>query len=78
MTLGLSLLVLGAIPFIRFLFFAAMGEGDGHMQSLVFGSALLVAAFISFALLVIADLQKTNRILLEDQLQRQKEQQYKQ
>lgn len=77
MTLGLILLVLGLIPFVRFLVFAAIGEGSGHLQSLIFGSALLVASFVSFALLVIADLQKTNRILLEDQLERLKEQQYK-
>jgi len=32
---------------------------------------------LSFALLIIADLLKTNRILLEDQLERIKEIQYK-
>lgn len=76
-TLGGILLVLGAIPFIRFLIFAANGDGNGHLQSLIFGSALLIASFVSFALLVIADLQKTNRIMLEDQLERIKELQYK-
>jgi len=38
---------------------------------------MLVGALLSFALLVIADLLKTNRILLEDQLERIKEIQYK-
>jgi len=38
---------------------------------------MLVGSLLSFALLVIADLQKTNRILLEDQLERLKEIQYK-
>lgn len=74
---GIVLLLLGLIPFVRFLIFAAVGEGSGHLQSLIFGSALLIASFVSFALLVIADLQKTNRILLEDQLERIKEQQYR-
>jgi len=77
LTLGLSLFVLGLIPFVRFLIFAVNGEGGGHLQSLIFGTALLIASFVSFALLVIADLQKTNRILLEDQLERLKEQQYR-
>lgn len=77
-TLGLVFLVLGAIPFIRFLIFSLMGEGDGHLQSLVFGSAALVGSLLSFALLVIADLQKTNRILLEDLEERVKEIQYRQ
>jgi len=78
LALGTVLLILGAVPFIRFLIFAAIGEGGGHLQSLIFGTALLIGSFVSFALLVIADLQKTNRILLEDQLERLKEQQYKQ
>lgn len=76
-TLGLVFLVLGAVPFIRFLIFSLMGEGDGHLQSLVFGSAALVGSLLSFALLVIADLQKTNRILLEDLEERVKEIQYR-
>lgn len=78
LSIGLVLLVLGLIPFIRFLLFALAGEGNGHLQSLIFGVALLIGSFVSFALLVIADLQKTNRILLEDQLERLKELQYKQ
>lgn len=77
LTLGLVFLVLGAIPFIRFLIFAAAGESAGHLQSLIFGSSMLVGSLLSFALLVIADLQKTNRILIEDQLERVKEIQYK-
>lgn len=78
LSIGLVLLVLGLIPFIRFLLFALAGEGNGHLQSLIFGVAILIGSFVSFALLVIADLQKTNRILLEDQLERLKELQYKQ
>jgi glycosyltransferase involved in cell wall biosynthesis len=77
LSLGIILFALGLIPFIRFMVFALRGNGDGHLQSLIFGTALLIASFVSFALLVIADLQKTNRILLEDQLERLKEQQYK-
>ena len=76
-TLGVALLVLGLIPFVRFLFYMALGDSDGHIQSLIFGSAMLVGSLLSFALLVIADLQKTNRILLEDQLERLKELQYR-
>jgi glycosyltransferase involved in cell wall biosynthesis len=76
-TLGLIFLVLGGIPFIRFLIFAVAGESQGHLQSLVFGSAMLVGSLLSFALLVIADLQKTNRILVEDELERIKEMQYR-
>ena len=77
MTLGVTLLVIGAIPFVRFLVFYIQGEANGHLQSLVFGSATLVGSLLSFALVVIADLLHTNRTLLEDQLERIKEIQYK-
>lgn len=65
-----------AVPIVRFLTFFARGEGDGHVQSLILGSALLVGSLLALALLVIADLQRTNRILLEDGLERIKRMQY--
>lgn len=76
-TLGVLFGIAAAVPFVRFLYFIAIGDSDGHLQSLIFGGAMLVGSLLSFALLVIADLQKTNRILLEDQLERLKELQYK-
>ena len=76
-TLGIILAIAGIIPFARFLIFYVAGDSHGHIQSLIIGSAMIVGSLISFALLVIADLQKTNRILLEDQLERLKEIQYK-
>ncbi len=65
--------ILGVVPFIRFLVFAARGESAGHIQSLIFGSAMLVASLLSLAILVIADLQRTQRTLLEQQLEALKE-----
>lgn len=76
-SLGLLLLILGLIPFIRYVVLLLAGEGGGHLQSLILGSALIIGSLLCFVLLVIADLQKTNRILLEDQLERIKEMQYK-
>lgn len=76
-TLGVVMLVAGIIPFARFAYFMFIGEGNGHLQSLIFGSAMLVGSLLSFVLVVIADLLRTNRILLEDQLERIKELQYK-
>lgn len=75
-TAGITLFALGGIPFVRFAWYTLQGQGDGHLQSLIAGSALLTGSFISFALAVIADLLRTNRILLEDQLERIKEIQY--
>ena len=68
--------VLGLIPFVRFLVFELRGDGGGHVQSLVFGSAMIVASLLAVALLVIADLQRTNRVLVEETLERVKALQY--
>ncbi|HEX7349463.1 glycosyltransferase family 2 protein [Brachybacterium sp.] len=68
--------VLGLVPFIRFLVFALMGEGGGHIQSLIFGLVLLTCSFLTLVLMIIADLQRTNRVLMEDVLERVKLLQY--
>lgn len=75
-TLGFIFLLLAAIPFVRYIVYFLFIDGRGHLQSLIFGSSMLVISLISFALLIISDLQHTNRILLEDQLERLKEIQY--
>lgn len=68
--------ILGVVPFVRFLIYWVQGEATGHIQSLIFGSAMLVASLLSIAIIVITDLQKTNRILIEEALERIKEIQY--
>ncbi len=75
-SLGTLFGLLAAIPFIRFLYFWIRNEDGGHIQSLIFGSSMLVASLFCFALLVIADLLRTNRILLEESLERVKHLQY--
>lgn len=74
--IGAVMVTAAAVPIVRFLVFFAKGEGNGHIQSLILGSALLVGGLLSLALLVIADLLRTNRILLEDTLERIKRLQY--
>lgn len=68
-TIGTVLLALGLVPFGRFLYFALFDSSSGHIQSLVIGSVLLIAAFISFALGIIADLIRINRTLIEESLE---------
>lgn len=69
--LGGILLIAALIPFIRYLvLLVTLGSDAGqHLQSLILGVALLVGALLSFALGVIAELMKTNRILLEENLE---------
>lgn len=62
---GFLLVCLGVLPFFRFLWFWLNGNGDGHLQSLVFGVALLVVGVLITFMGVIADLIGTNRKLLE-------------
>jgi glycosyltransferase involved in cell wall biosynthesis len=66
------LLVIGLVPLVNFLvidFSAKHPVGPHHLQGLIMGSILIVGAFISFTLGVIADLIRINRMLLEDQLE---------
>jgi hypothetical protein len=77
-TLAVMFGVLAAIPFTRFLIlWFSGGETSGNVQSLIFGSIMSVAALLSMVLGVISDLLRTNRILLEEQLERIKEMQYR-
>jgi len=68
--LGLSLVLLGALPVVRFLFYYFQGQGGGKIQSLVLGAVLLIFGFMSLLVGVIADLISVNRRLLEILLQK--------
>jgi glycosyltransferase involved in cell wall biosynthesis len=63
--------ILGLIPFGRYMYFFLFqhAESAGHVQSLVVGSVLIVGAFVSLAMGVIADLIRINRVLIEDNLE---------
>lgn len=65
---GLLLLV-GLIPFIRFLLSAFDSTPGGHVQSLIFGMVFLIGALMSFTLGVLADMVRINRVLQEKELE---------
>ncbi len=70
--------VLAAIPLVRYLvLWVVENNPGGHIQSLVLGSILAVASLLSAALGVLSDLQRTNRVLVEDQLERLKRLEYR-
>ncbi len=65
--------LLALVPFliglgigVRFLVFFAMGEGGGHVQSLILSSTLMILGFITFIIGILADVIAANRKLLED------------
>lgn len=70
LSLGFLFLVLGLLPFIHYIydvfFIPKTAYGSHHLQSLIIGTVLLTASFISFTLGTIADLISINRALLED------------
>ena len=69
-TLGIVLACLGAVPILRFLWFYATGDGEGHIQSLVLGGMLVIIAFLSFLVGLVADLIGFNRQLIEMTLEK--------
>lgn len=64
------MLLLGALPILRFLFFYVTEGGAGHVQSLVLGGVLVILGFITFLAGLVADLISFNRQLLEMTLER--------
>jgi glycosyltransferase involved in cell wall biosynthesis len=75
-TLTGLLAAIGLAPFVRFVVLRLMGDEGNHLQSLIFGVALLIASLLALALGVLSDLQKTNRVLQEEALERIKRLQY--
>jgi glycosyltransferase involved in cell wall biosynthesis len=66
------LAVLGVVPFARYAVLVAMGDGGGHLQSLIVGAVLLILSFLCVMLGIVSDLIRTNRILIEATLEHTK------
>lgn len=70
MSLGILMAVVGALPILRFLYFYATGDGDGHVQSLVLGGVLLLGGYMTMVIAFLSDTIATNRRLTEEVLLR--------
>jgi glycosyltransferase involved in cell wall biosynthesis len=64
--------ILGLIPFVRYAVLWLTDREDGHLQSLLLGSLLMIVAVLCVMLGVISDLIRTNRVLIEDNLEHTK------
>jgi glycosyltransferase involved in cell wall biosynthesis len=74
---GGILFVGGIVPFARYTYLTLTDHtGHGHLQSLVIGMLLLIAAFLCLVLNVIADLIRINRLLIEQELEHTKRQRF--
>lgn len=69
-SIGALFVMAGGLPILRFLYFFAVGQGAGHVQSVVLGAVLCLLGFQIAVLGLVADLIAANRRLVEDALYR--------
>ena len=65
-TLGTVIFALGVLLGIRFLVYLGMGEGSGHVQSLILTAVLLMIGFQTIIMGLLGDTVAANRKILED------------
>lgn len=68
--ISIALSAIGLLPILRFVYFYAIGESQGHVQSLVLGGMLLIIGLTTFLTGLVADLINFNRQLIEMTLER--------
>lgn len=69
-TMGLTIILLGVLPMLRFMWFVMTGDPSGHIQSLVIGGSLMVLGAMTLLLGILADLNSANRRLAEATLEK--------
>jgi glycosyltransferase involved in cell wall biosynthesis len=69
---GLALLIIGGGLFLafRYLYFLSLGQGAGHIQSVIVSAVLLIVGFQTLLIGLLADLIGFNRVILEELLYR--------
>jgi glycosyltransferase involved in cell wall biosynthesis len=65
-SIGSLLILAGFLIGLRFLYFFFIGEGEGHIQSLILTSILILMGSQTIMLAFVADLLSVNRRLLEE------------
>jgi glycosyltransferase involved in cell wall biosynthesis len=68
--IGVSLVMLGTIPGIRFIYFYMTGSRTGHIQSLVLTAILVIVGFQVMLIGMLADVLSANRKIMEEALYR--------
>jgi hypothetical protein len=69
-TIGLALVLLGAIPGARFVWFYLSGNRTGHIQSLILAAILIIVGFQVMLIGLLADVLSANRKIMEEALYR--------
>ena len=68
--IGFFFILAGVIPSVRFLIYYFMGQGGGHIQSLIFAAILFIVGFQVLVVGLVADVISFNRRLIEETLLR--------
>jgi glycosyltransferase involved in cell wall biosynthesis len=68
--IGVLMIAAGMIPLIRFLYYLWIGQGSGHIQSLILAAILSIVGFQVLLIGLVADLIGFNRSVLEEILYR--------
>lgn len=77
-TLAFALFLIALVPFARFIILGLEDHSTrGHIQSLLAGSMFMIASFLCVVLIIIADLIRINRVLIEDNLEQTKRLRFK-
>jgi bacteriorhodopsin len=66
LTLGTFPVVVGILLLLRFGYFYIIGQGGGHVQSLIVAAILVLLGFLIFLLGLLADLIARNRRIIEE------------
>ena len=68
--IGGGIFLVGILIGFRFLFYYFITGGAGHIQSLILAAVLLIVGFQIFVMGLLADIIRSNRLLIEDVLYR--------
>lgn len=75
---GLITTLGGFLLCVRYLYFMILGEGKGHVQSVIIAAVLMLLGFIFFMIGLLADVISANRKILEEVQYQIKRNQYRQ
>jgi hypothetical protein len=76
LTTGGIMILSGLLLGLRYLYFAWIGQGDGHVQSVILAAILLILGFQVCLIGLVADLIGFNRKILEEILYRLRRSEY--
>ncbi len=75
---GLITMMGGFLLGVRYLYFMILGEGKGHVQSVIIAAVLMLLGFIFFMIGLLADVISANRKIIEEVQYQIKRNQYRQ